>query len=567
MIKKIILGLSLALILTSCNTTKSIHNVTVPTDNAISVTIPAKKGSLSEQELQQWPHADILKDSIPGISLELAYEFIADKESQAIIVAVIDSGIDIEHEDLKDVLWINPNEIAGNGIDNDKNGYVDDVYGWNFFGGADGENIPEQLELTRIYKKLNAKYEGKSEEEISKKDKAEYSYYQKVKVDFKKGYQESVKSLQYYEENKENLISIDAYIQSKLNKSTYTLEDIRTLPEQDQNVYLVRILSSGKTVDEYLARLDRIIKSNESKVAVYYNVDFEGRIAGDDPYNIKDLDYGNAYVRGSLTEESHGTHVSGIILANRENGTGMNGVATNAQLMTIRAVPNGDEYDKDVALAIRYAVDNGAKVVNMSFGKSYSTNPEWVYDAIKYAEKHDVLLVHAAGNDHSNLATHDNYPTDAPDKLNEIADNVITIGSSTRHYDENLVSSFSNYGQNNVDIFAPGSEIYSTIPNDEYKMMQGTSMASPMVAGVAALIRSYYPELSASQVKHIIMNSGTKVDFDVLLPGGNGKKVPFSELSISGSIINAYNALLLADKMSVTITVNKEVTEKEEAGL
>ena len=318
--------------------------------------------------------------------------------------------------------------------------------------------------------------------------------------------------------------------------------------------------------------MDRIIKSNQSKVNVYYNVDFEGRIAGDNPYDIKDTDYGNAFVRGSLTEESHGTHVSGIILANRENNTGMNGVASNVQLMTIRAVPNGDEYDKDVALAIRYAVDNGAKIINMSFGKGYSTNPEWVYDAIKYAEKHDVLLVHAAGNDSSNLATYNNYPTDAPDKLNEIADNVITIGSSTRHYDENLVSSFSNYGKVNVDIFAPGSEVYSTIPNNEYKMMQGTSMASPEVAGVAALIRIYYPELSASQVKHIIMNSGTKVDFDVLLTGGDGKKVPFSNLSVSGSIINAHNALLLADKMT-TIMVenkkesNKDLAEKEEIGL
>jgi len=563
MIKKIILGLSLALILTSCNTTKSIHNVAVPTDNAISVVIPAKKSTLSKQELQQWPHADIIQDSIPGISLEMAYMFVVDKEATPVIVAVIDSGIDIEHEDLKNVLWTNPNEIAGNGEDDDNNGYVDDIYGWNFFGGADGTNIPEQLELTRVYKKLMVKYDGKSEEEISKKDKAEFSYYQKAKVDYKKAYQKATKSLAYFVESKEQLIASDAYAKKELNKSTYTIEDLKTLPEQDQNAYLVRVLSSEKTVEEYITRMDGAIHHYESSVNINYNLDFKGRIAGDDPYDIKDTDYGNAFVRGSLTEESHGTHVSGIILASRENNMGMNGVARNVQLMTVRAVPNGDEYDKDVALAIRYAVDNGAKVINMSFGKSYSTNPEWVYDAIKYAEKHDVLLVHAAGNDSSNLATYNNYPTDAPDKLNEIADNVITIGSSTRHYNENLVSSFSNYGKVNVDIFAPGSEIYSTIPNNKYKMMQGTSMASPMVAGVAAMIRSYYPELSASQVKHIIMNSGTKVDFDVLLPGGEGKKVPFSDLSVSGSVINAYNALLLADKM----TANKKSSEKDEAGL
>lgn len=575
MIKKIILGLSLALILTSCNTSKAIHNVVVPTNNEVTVTIPAKKGTLTEQELQQWPHADIIKDSIPGISLEMAYEFVADKEGTTVIVAVIDSGIDIEHEDLKDVLWINPNEIAGNGIDNDKNGYVDDVYGWNFFGGEDGENIPEQLELTRVYKKLSVKYGGILEDDVSKKDLAEYSYYKKVKTDYKKGYQKAVKKLDYFIESKDQLITSDARVKKKLNNSTYTLKDIRTLPEQDQNSYLVRVLSRGYTVDEYIGKLDGAIRSYESKVNINYNIDFDGRsVTGDNPYNIKDTDYGNAFVRGSLTKESHGTHVSGIILANRENLTGMRGVSTNVQLMSIRAVPNGDEYDKDVALAIRYAVDNGAKVINMSFGKSHSTNPEWVYDAIKYADKNDVLLVHAAGNDKSNLATYSNYPTDAPDKLNEVADNVITIGSSTRHYDENLVSSFSNYGKINVDIFAPGSEIYSTIPNNEYAFKQGTSMASPMVAGVAALIRSYYPELSASQVKHIIMNSGTKVDFDVVLPGGDGKKVPFSNLSVSGSIINAHNALLMADKMMAVISaniklqeINTDLAEKEEAGL
>jgi len=563
MMKKISLGLGLILLLASCSTTKSIHKIAVPTDNTVYVNIPAKKGALSNEELKQWPHADIVQDSIPGISLEMAYIFVADKKATPVIVAVIDSGIDIEHEDLKDVLWTNSNEIVGNRKDDDKNGYTDDIYGWNFFGGTDGQNIPEQLEVTRIYKNLMVKYDGKSEEEISKKNKAEFSYYQKVKTDYKKGYQEASKELAYYIDIKKQLIDSDAFVKKKLNKSTYTLEDVKTLPKKDQNGYLVKVLSLGKTVEEYVARMDSAIHHYESSVNINYNLDFKGRIAGDNPYDIKDTDYGNSFVRGSLTEESHGTHVSGIILANRKNNIGMNGVATNVQLMTVRAVPNGDEYDKDVALAIRYAVDNGAKVINMSFGKSYATNPKWVYDAIKYAEKHDVLLVHAAGNDSSNLAAYKNYPTDAPDKLNEIADNVITIGSSTRHYNEKLVSSFSNYGKVNVDVFAPGSEIYSTIPNNEYDFKQGTSMASPMVAGVAAMIRSYYPELSASQVKHIIMNSGTKVNFEVLLPGGKGKKVPFSDLSVSGSVINAHNALILAEKM----IANKKSSKKDEAGL
>ena len=204
---------------------------------------------------------------------------------------------------------------------------------------------------------------------------------------------------------------------------------------------------------------------------------------------------------------------------------------------------------KTVALAIRYAVDNGAKVINMSFGKSYSPNEEWVYDALKYAASKDVLLVHAAGNDHKNIDKSDNFPTDSPDKVKEIVDNVITIGAMTRNYNEDLVASFSNYGKLNVDVFAPGLEIYSTIPNNEYRSIQGTSMAAPEVAGIAVMIRSYYPQLSASQVKHILMNSGIKVDLDVKLPGGDGKLVPFSDLSVSGRVVNAYNALLMADSM------------------
>ena len=287
----------------------------------------------------------------------------------------------------------------------------------------------------------------------------------------------------------------------------------------------------------------------EAKVNKLYNIDFSGRITGDDPYDIKDVPYGNAFVIGSKDDELHGTHVSGIILATRDNGKGMNGVAKNVKLLAVRTVPDGDEYDKDVALALRYAVDNGAKVINMSFGKSYSPNPEWVYDAIKYAASKDVLLVHAAGNDHKNIDKSDNFPNDAEDKIKEYADNVITIGAMTRNYDEDLVASFSNYGKMNVDLFAPGLEIYSTVPKDEYQSLQGTSMAAPEVAGVAALIRSYYPQLSASQVKHILMNSGIKVDLEVKLPGGNGKKVPFSELSVSGRVLNAYNALVMADKM------------------
>lgn len=548
---KIILGLGLSVLLSACSSTKSVHKIPVSYLNSTEIDIPAKQGEMSEEDIQRWSHADIATDSIPGMSIEKAYEFVGDKNGATVVVAVIDSGIDIAHEDLKDNIWTNSDEIEGNGIDDDRNGYVDDVHGWNFLGGEKGKSTPEQLEITRIYAQLKSKYDGKSEESLSKKEKKEFAYFKEIEKDFNEMVDEDKKKLAFYKSLEDGLKGGHANAQKKLNKSTYTMEDLQTLPAADQHPLLVRALSTGMSVDEMLEQIGEGVHHFETKLEVNFNVDFDGRsITGDDPYNYKDKDYGNAYVVGSLEDEMHGTHVSGITLATRNNGLGVDGVTNNVKLMTVRAVPDGDEYDKDVALAIRYAVDNGAKVINMSFGKSYSTNPEWVYKAIKYAAKKDVLLVNAAGNDSKNLDKEDTFPNDAPDGINEVSDNVLTIGSMTRKYDENLVSSFSNYGKLNVDIFAPGSEIYSTIPNNEYDTFQGTSMAAPAAAGVAALIRSYYPELSASQVKRVIMNSGVKIDFEVNVPIKDAKpeKKSFSELSVSGRIINAYNALVLAEK-------------------
>ena len=544
-----LLGLGLAVVLASCSSTKNYHSIAVPEGSSVAVTIPAKKGTMSEEEIQKWPHADIYTDSVPGMSLDKAYEFVADKKGTTIIVGVLDSGIDINHEDLKDNVWVNSDEIAGNGKDDDKNGYVDDVHGWNFLGG-DGAATPEQLEVTRLYKKLGDKYGDKSESDIAAADKEEFAYYQKVKADYEKRMDEANKNLEHYKKTKVYLNDAHKSTVEKLGKEEYTIADLNTLEEADRNPFLMQIMNNGGTVAQVNDQLDRGIEYYDAQVSTMYNVDFDGRKeTGDNAYDIEDVPYGNGSIIGSVDDEMHGTHVSGIALATRNNGKGMNGVAKNVKLMPVRTVPDGDEYDKDVALAIRYAVDNGAKVINMSFGKSYSPNAEWVYDAIRYAASKDVLLVHAAGNDHKDIDKSDNFPTDAPDKVKEITDNVITVGAMTRNYNEELVASFSNYGKLNVDIFAPGLEIYSTVPKNEYLSIQGTSMAAPEVTGVAALIRSYYPQLSASQVKHILMNSGIKVDLEVKLPGDRDKLVPFSDLSVSGRVLNAYNALRMADSM------------------
>ena len=527
----------------------SVKNLAVPTMDT-TVSISAKKGAIDDVEFNHWAHKDLATDTIPGMSVEKAYKFLEGKKGVTVIVAVIDSGIDIEHEDLKDVLWTNPKEIPGNKIDDDKNGFVDDVYGWNFLGG-EGVSAPEQLEITRIVAKLNSKFEGKTSDNISVEEKEDFEKYQDYLKAYKASSGRHFKTMDRMVQIEENFNAVKKI----LGKDKFSLEDLQAIKTDDEALQtqitdLLGLLGRGFDEEKFL---DFYVGQKRNK---NFDFDFDGRkIVGDNPEDITDTNYGNEFVIGSTEIESHGTHVAGIILATRNNGIGLNGVANNAKLMSIRAVPDGDERDKDVALAIRYAVDNGAKVINMSFGKSFSPNPEWVFDAIKYAEKHDVLLVHAAGNDSKDIDVKSNWPNDSEDKVVEIADNVLTIGAMSSSYDEKLPASFTNYGQKNVDVYAPGVQIYSTVPQNKYARYSGTSMASPEVAGVAALVRSYYPELSASQVKHIIMNSGVEVDMDVLVPGSKskenpkGKKENFSKLSISGRVANAYNALVMADKM------------------
>ncbi|MDY7396426.1 S8 family peptidase [Aureibaculum sp. 2210JD6-5] len=553
-----------ALFITSCGTTKnttsatstSVNNdvkeITIITADSV---IP-KLGEMTKAEIQAWPHMDIFADSIPGISLNKAYDFVKNKKGETVIVGVIDSGIDIEHEDLDDVVWVNEDEIAGNKKDDDNNGYIDDIHGWNFLGGEKGTTNPEQLEMTRMVKKWMPKFDGKSAEDITEADKADFELFTKLKKIIDEKNKNAEAQVNQYKAIKEMVIKANDTVTKILAGKEMNVDNLNAIKFDDQMLQqgkftMMRILSSGDSVDGAFKQLDGIIDHYSNQLNSQYKIDFNGRVAGDDPYDINDVGYGNPYVIGSKDGEMHGTHVAGIIAAERNNGIGMNGVAHNVKIMAIRAVPDGDEYDKDVALAIRYAVDNGAKVINMSFGKSYSPNAEWVYDAIKYAEEKDVLLVHAAGNDGSDIDSAENFPNDSKDKITEFADNVITVGAMTRHFDDKLVASFSNYGKKNVDIFAPGLEIYSTVPKNEYESIQGTSMAAPEVAGVAALIRSYYPDLTAGQVKKIIMDSGIEFKKQVIRPGSDSSKAMFVDLSISGKILNAYNALVMAEKMSV----------------
>ncbi|NJB81396.1 S8 family peptidase [Wenyingzhuangia aestuarii] len=524
----------------------SIHNIAIPEGKSTTIHIPAKK-VFAEEDINTWSHSDLATDSIPGMSLAKAYEFLQGKKSVPVIVAVTDSGSDITHEDLKSKIWVNKKEIAGNGKDDDKNGFIDDVHGWNFLGPT----YDETLEITRLYRTLKPKYEGKTSVDIKKKDTEDYLAFKALEEDYKNNLEEAKKGQEQYMQYQGMLKDTDVAMQNLTGKKDYTLEDVKAATSKfdfvnSKKEIAIRILESGSTIEEQIEQLEPAVEYYTSKVNTYYNLEFDGRAAlNDDAYSMKTKVYGDNNVKDQADDEIHGTHVSGIILADRNNNLGVAGVAENALLMAVRVVPNGDEYDKDVALGIRYAVDNGAKVINTSFGKGYSPNAEWVYDAIKYAAKKDVLIVNAAGNDAQNIDDKPSYPKDVDD-AEEISDNFLTVGAATRFYNEKLLADFTNYGKKSVDVFAPGHDIYNTVPGNKYQKLSGTSMASPATAGVAALIRSYYPELSASQVKHIIMNSGTLVDLEVLLPGGEGKKVKLSEISRSGRMVNAYNAVKMA---------------------
>ena len=525
----IILSSFFALIISGCGSTAQ---MVATNANNIDKT-PIKVSAIKDSDLKRWSHLDLAKDTIPGMSVDKAYSMLLKgKKPVKVIVAVIDSGVDTDHEDLKSIIWTNPNEIAGNKIDDDKNGFIDDINGWNFLGNASNEN----LELVRVIKK------GDDGTVVYKNAKADYD--------------KQLQEMQGQKQQVDFIFKAHNNIKTFLKKEKYTVAELDAIKTTDSEVNQSKqVMQSiiAQTGEDFQSELDGYKDQVYDMLNYNLNLEFDGRkIVGDNPEDFNDKKYGNNIVSGPDKNDAlHGTHVSGIIAQVRNNKKGGDGVANNVSIMVIRAVPNGDEYDKDIALGIRYAVDNGAKVINGSFGKSYSPHKQWVYDAIKYAESKDVLFVHAAGNDGHDIDVdkNKNYPNDADGNDPEFANNVLTIGALNTNYGSGIVANFSNFGKNNVDVFAPGMKIYATVPFNKYKYEQGTSMASPNVAGVAALIREYYPNLKASQVKQIIMDSGTPINTTVVV-GENKEKMPFSDTCKSGKIVNAYNALLMAEQMS-----------------
>ena len=514
-------------------------------------------GQEKEEMPKDWHLLDPATTGYNGISLDKAYEFLKSQniKSKRVVVAVIDSGIDTLHEDLKPVLWINKKEIAGNKIDDDKNGYPDDLHGWNLLGGKDGKNVGvDSYEAARVYYALKPVWDDKDVDTLTlnSAQKKEYSTFLRAKAKVTGNANDS--EVKMVEALLPKLLTGDSVIRKELGKEEYNATDLENYKTENGDAkmargFLINISKANGTNE--ISNTDLINEFNaiarKGKEVNTPPPAYRKDIVGDDETNINDRDYGNNDIMASTP--FHGTHCSGIIGAKRDNGIGINGIADNVEIMMIRAVPDGDEHDKDIALAIRYAVDNGAKVISMSFGKDFSPEKEWVDDAFRYAEKKGVLLVHAAGNDRKNIDTTYNFPTG--NYLNGgVASTLITVGASGDKKNGGLTASFSNYGKRDVDLFAPGVGIYSTIPGgNTYGNASGTSMACPVVAGVAALILEYYPTLTPQQVKLAIEKS-VNIPTEKVKNPGTGDDIELSELCKTGGFLNAYGAVKAASEIA-----------------
>lgn len=524
-----------------------------------------------------WHMMDKEKDGYSGVSADKAYEFLKSRnlKSKTVIVAVIDTGIDTLHEDLKPVLWNNPKEIPGNGKDDDGNGYIDDIHGWNFLGGKDGRNVKiDSDERGRVYYGLRSKYEGKdiNRSTLSKEELYEYDMFLRAQAELKGNSPDKDEDelltvdIPGFKTLYTSLLSSDSILKKAMGRDTFTGNDLmlyttKSFAERRAKNDFIGLMKPNNMLDqnnkefitglaEFIEQAEGAARKAESKVSA--PKPYRKEIVGDDENNFNDRNYGNNDIMAETS--MHGTHCAGIIGAVRGNGKGVDGIADNVRIMALRVVPDGDEHDKDIALAIRYAVDNGAQIISMSFGKSYSPQKQWVDEAFAYAESKNVLLVHAAGNDSKNVDMAFNFPN--PNYVNGgRASNVITVGASAEPKSGSYTASFSNYGKKEVDVFAPGANIYSTLPGgNNYGNASGTSMACPLVAGIAALTLEYFPNLSARQLKYVIEKSAQKPAEKVTKPGTD-EKVDMSELSKTGGIVNAYEAV----KLAATLTgENKE---------
>ena len=503
------------------------------------------------KNFKNWEFKDVVLDSVVGISLYRAYDSILNnKDSKSVVVALIDMTVEVNHLGLKKSIWVNSKEKV-NGIDDDNNGYVDDIRGWNYIGNNKGQNNEfVNYEYTRILKKYLPNFKDSIIVHKSLTDSLEYAIYIKALEKYNKRLEYAKNEVDYINMVSKSKSDAEKLISNfiKTNLTIEILDSLKGVYPKDAKLQkaikrksnFIKYGYSDEFVKDYkLKAKERINKL----LNLYYN---DRIIQEDNSGVINNICYGSYMFNTNTTLLDHGTKMAGIIKKV--------GFKNEIQIMPLTISSYGDEHDKDIALAIRYAVDNGAKVINMSFAKEFSTNLNWVLEAIKYADKKNVLIVSAASNDGINLDKLINrkFPNDHSLKNNiEVSNNFLTVGSSNYKFGKSLKSSFSNYGNNEVDVFAPGQQIYTTFPKNKFDMSYGgTSSATALTSGVAALLFSYYPKLSASEIKDILMNSGLEFSIKVKTPikTDNMLETPFNQLSKSGKIINAYNAIVSAEK-------------------
>jgi cell wall-associated protease len=535
-----------------CDSKKSYSKINLPQ----KINLFQKKSPLPEEEEKNWHLKDIMIDTLAGISLNRAYDILLiDKQPQKVIVAIIDMPIDINHIRIKKNIWANKNEVVNNSIDDDRNGYIDDENGWNFITNDEGEtNYFVNYEYTRILRKYKSKFLNKTEKNNTPSDSILFSIYKKAKNKYKERTLFAKEELAYINNVAKWKKEADNIIRSYIPIDNYGLMELDSLAKLYPNTKNLQeaILQKSNFInwgftDEHIS--DYKLKAKE-RIDKLLNIDFNERIILKDekPYDLEYKNYGNSKFNVNNILLDHGTKMAGIILNIAKQN--------EFELMPLAISSYGDEHDKDIALAIRYAVDNGAKVINMSFSKEFSLYPNLVLDAINYANEKDVLIINGSGNDGENIDSklNNRYPNDHHyPNMKEVSKNFLRVASSGLYTDKKLMSDFSNYGNNEVDLFAPGEYIYTTFPKDQYDFVYGgTSASCAITSGVAALLYAYYPNLTASQVKHILMDSGLEYTLDVNTPTkeNKNKTTPFNQLSKSGKVLNAYNALLMADSIS-----------------
>lgn len=500
------------------------------------------------QEQVDWHHLDPQNDSIMGVSTTRAYEYLKDKKADTVVVAILDNGSTLMHEDLQGTLWINPDEIEMNGIDDDKNGYIDDIHGWNFLGNQEGQNLKyDTKEYTRIYAKYHERFEGVNIDSLKPNCIKEFYFYQSAKLDYELERKKKSEEIEHYKNMLSRYQSSLDLLEAHFKGSDYSEKKLQKLKKATGE-----LLNAQQFIiwmhDNNLSKsyFENGLKKEKNNFETRLNPEYVNRetIVRDDPNDFLDTIYGNNNI--DAKGPYHGTGVASIIGA-VHNDIGMEGISKHVKLMIIRIVPNGDERDKDVALAIKYAINEGADIINCSFAKMYSLHEDFVLNALQQAEDKGVLIVHAAGNSGTNNDSIPYYPTGYNYEMQKFT-NWISVGASRPNDNENLPAYFSNYGFNSVDVFAPGYAIKTCGLNNTYSKASGTSIAAPVVSGIAAVLKSYYPYLTAAEIKEILIKSVTipNVEF-VNQPGNSNHQVAFKDLSVSGGIVNLYNAILLIE--------------------